>query len=387
MARAHRAHPRRRGVLVRRLLRRRAPGAQRSRHLLLGDGRRSSLRWDDYPGPAGGGRGLEHDGRSPPRADPAARVQGSHAGRGAEPRRRAAPPDAGPPRYGRRRPRLPGRRGRRAPDAGDLPLVGHPRGRPAPPLRSGGTHLRHPRRLGLPRHDPPASSRARPDVRIRPRARRGEAHRTETRHALRGHPRRAARRAPAAAERRGAVGVLLAAVLRGRRDDAQRDRRSHARLPRLARAARTVAGGRPPHGDGRRGDPALDDPLTVEAPHGHRAVSARRPGDRARTEGSGVGGLGQSRRRALQRSRRRSASGATPTRISPSATASISAWAHTWRASSSVSHSKGSWARSTGTSSRGLSSGPAATATRASATCPCASGGPPSDQRATGNGR
>ena len=336
MARADRAHARRRGLLVGRHLRRDARGAARPGDLLVGARRRPRARRHAAPGPRRRRRGAEHDGRPAPRADPPAGERRPHAAHGAPARGRAAAPrprallatveDGAPVDFV-----IDGRGG--AADADDL----HPRS--ASPRR---TATRCRRRVA-PAFDVRDGRRRRRPERPRPRwpacsstrgAHRREARRPGRRHALGRRPRRAGRRRPADAHRRRAVLVLLPALLGRLRDHPQRHRRRAARARSAPRAARTALRAEPGRAADRdRGDAALDDAVALQAPHRHARRRARRPRDRARRQGLFWEALGQPRRAGL----RRPDGVRHPPRPEPapvaSATASTTASAPTWPAS------------------------------------------------------
>ena len=149
VARAHRAHARRRGVLVGRHLRRGARGAARPRRPT----RRSGAATGRYGGTllqdlAVAGARAQHDGRPAPRADPPPREHRAHAAHGPPARGRAAPAHpaccstasttASTVDF------LVDGRGRAA-DAGDLHPARRPRGGPPRAVRGGRARLRLPR--------------------------------------------------------------------------------------------------------------------------------------------------------------------------------------------------------------------------------------------------
>ena len=153
-------------------------------------------------------------------------------------------------------------------------------------------------------------------------------------HAVDGHPRRAPRCRPAPVERRRALRLLLPAVLRWCRDHSQCRCRRHARLLRLARAARTSALRSGGHGHRGGGDPALDDAIALEAQDGHHDLHTRRGAHRCRPEGGRLGRLGEPRSAAFRRARHLPPVSATPTHTCPLVTAPTSASARTspaWR--------------------------------------------------------
>ena len=149
-----------------------------------------------------------------------------------------------------------------------------------------------------------------------------------------------------------------------------RDRRWRARAARISRPTRGLA--RRPRSPRYcdRGDVAVDDAVAGEAAHRRAAGDPRRPCRHPGREGAVLGGVGEPRRAGLRspddvrhppRSQSPSRSVAVCTTASaPTSPASRCGWC-----------SRSCSIASPASSRPATSSGPAATATRASATCPC----------------